>query len=186
MVRSGDARSRGIAKPCGLSSPKAFNPAEKQITISKAVSVWPSGTQRELRRDHVDVRFLRTSCGGVHCAALSSPLVFWLLDVDGKRYRMRCRTEGERNACIGIKPHGRPGVMNAIAAALSTGRKREERSKCDRGEYELEFAARAQQSKERRKCDQADCNQGTDSDSPSRRVRVPRYAGRRSGCKLAH
>src|SRR5580704_16978772 len=122
------------------------------------------------------------------CAALSSPLVFWLLDVDGKRYRMRCRTEGERNACVRIKPHGRPGIMNAAADTPCTSRKREERSKYDRAEYELEFAARAQQSKERRKCDQADCNWGTYSDPRSRRVKVPvrRYAGRRSGCNGQH
>ena len=50
---------------------------------------------------------------------------------------MRYRTEGERNACVWIKPHGRPGIVNATAATPSTSRKREERSKYDRGEYEL-------------------------------------------------
>ena len=74
---------------------------------------------------------------------LPPPPVLWLLDIDGKRYRMRYRTEGEGNACVGIKPHGRPGIMNATAATPSTSRKREERSKYDRGEYELHFAAHA-------------------------------------------
>jgi hypothetical protein len=65
---------------------------------------------------------------------------------------MRCQTQGERDACVRIETHGRPGIVNATAAPAA-GRKREEGGKYDRAEYELEFASFAQQSKQRRKCE---------------------------------
>ena len=67
---------------------------------------------------------------------------------------MRCQAQGERDACVRIETHGRPGIVNATAAtSAAAGRKREEGSKYDGAEYELEFAAFAQQSKQRRKCE---------------------------------
>ena len=112
---------RTVFRPTDFSAAIAFFDSDRSVSlILKVTRNWP-------RRDTP-----------ISPSALSSPPVLWLLDVDGKRYRMRCRTQGERDACVRIKTHGRPGIVNATAApSAAAGRKREEGSKYDRAEYEL-------------------------------------------------